>query len=209
MSNDEFLNAMRADAIPEGESGLWKVSKFGLAKEFETKDSAGKVHVLPPGRYTCLTRWTEATFHLGRGELVMHDVPYELRKHLIFARRAHGRVLITGLGLGCIARACLVNPNVRNVTVIEKSPDVMELVAPYMPTERIAFIQADAVEWVKENGHGYDCAWHDLWVENEASEHLQVIHSRMIIDLADKVPVQGAWEFPRHCRRMMKQFGIL
>jgi hypothetical protein len=210
MSNDEFLNAMRADAIPKGESGLWKITKYGLSKEIDVPDSRGKRWTIPAGFYTCLTCFTEATLHLGTGELVMHDVPYELKKHLIFARRAYGHVLITGLGLGCIARACLANPNVQRVTVIEKSSDVLKLVAQYMPTARLHIVQADATEWVKENGAGFDCAWHDLWVadDNEA-EHLQVLHAKMIIDLADKVPVQGAWELPRMYRRLMKPQGVL
>jgi hypothetical protein len=210
MSNDEFLSAMRADLIPEGESGLWKVSKFRMAKEFQTKDGDGRMQTLQPGCYTSLTRWTDATIHLRHGELVMHDFPYELRKHLIFARRAHGKVLITGLGLGCIARGCLANPNVDHVVVIENSPDVLKLVAPFMPKTKIEIIYADAIEWTAKHGDGFDCAWHDLWAEEkEGSKHLQLLHTEMLCNLANKVPLQGAWELPRAYRRLMRDYGIL
>jgi hypothetical protein len=204
--NEEYLRAMRADAIPEAESGLWKISKFSLAKPFETKDGSGNVHLIPPGRYTSLTRWTDATIHLGMGELVMHDFPYELKKHLIFARRAHGRVLITGLGLGCIARAVRINPNVESVTVIEMSGDVLAMVAPHMPPG-FEIIQADAVDWTEKTDRRFDCAWHDLWAE-DGDDHLQLQHMKMITNLKD-VPMQGAWELPRMYRRLCRENGII
>jgi hypothetical protein len=34
----------------------------------------------------------------------MNDFPQELKKHLDFVLRARGRVLVTGLGLGCVVR---------------------------------------------------------------------------------------------------------
>ena len=208
MTNEALLAAMSAESIPEAESGLWQIKKFACAKPIETKDGNGHVHILPPGRYTSLTRWTDATMHLGMGELVMHDFPYELKKHLIFARRAHGRVLITGLGLGCIARAVRINPNVETVTIIEKSSDVIRMVGPHMPP-CFEIIHADALEWTEKTDRRFDCAWHDLWVENDTDgDHLQIQHMKMITNLRD-VPMQGAWELPRMYRRLCREQGII
>lgn len=134
MSNlkQTVLAAARADAIPAGDSGLWMVRKDIARKPILAKRN-DKLVQIPAGTYTSLVRWTESTLHL-HGEVVMHDVPAELNTHLDFMLRANGRVLVTGLGLGCVVRGCLANPAVRHVTCIENSVDVLKLVAPYMMT---------------------------------------------------------------------------
>src|SRR6185369_8969082 len=103
---------------------------------------------LPAARYTYLRFLTDKTLYSEHpGAVVMEDTPFELRTHLGFVMRAHGRVLITGLGLGCVIRGLLENPKVEHVTCIENSKDVLKLVAPYMPTERLEIVEADALEW--------------------------------------------------------------
>ena len=204
---ETILAAMRADHIPAGESGRWTVKKVlhPMAVQHEG-------HEIPPGTYTKLFCLTEATLHLPPGECVMTDTPDELQKHLQFALQAHGRVLITGLGLGCVLRGVLANPAVNCVVVIERSPHVIKLVQPHIPEGRWFLIQADATEWVKENASRteFDCAWHDLWSDPDAGEkHLAVIHSGMMSDLVGHVPVQGAWAFPRDQRRLWRKCGVI
>jgi hypothetical protein len=209
----QILDAASAQDVESGDSGAWSIKKLPIVgpKPLVVKaPKEGKDIVLPPGVYTSLFCMTEATLMSG-GELVMHDFPDELLKHLEFMRRAKGRVLITGLGLGCVARGCAANPNVDTVTVIEKSPDVLKLVAPYMGLtgnlpavhggSKIEIIHADALRWCKENTQRFDCAWHDLWVPNNTDPHLQQLHMKLICRMADRVDFQGAWEFPRQFRR--------
>lgn len=144
----------------------------------------------------------------GFGEMVMHDYPQELAKHLDFMLRAHGRVLITGLGLGCVARGCLANPAVKEITVIERDNAVIDLVWPHMP-QIINLVEADAVQWCKETNEQFDCAWHDLWTDDEKGEpHLQVVHSELLGAMLEKAKLQGAWEFPRWSRRLFKENGM-
>lgn len=202
---DSLLAAARAHSIPEGQHGLWTIKKFSLAKPLEVSRPKFKV-TLPPGTYTNLHRATLATLHDGTpGELVMHDTPDELNSHLQFMLQAHGDVLITGLGLGCVARGTAANPAVRSVTVIERDPSVLELVARHMPPG-ITIIHADALEWTKQNTRKFDCAWHDLWTDtSEGEPHLQRWHAEIIGNLHESVPVQGAWAFPRNLRR--RQWG--
>lgn len=210
----QILEAARAGSIPAGESGLWTIKKLSLAKPlfipYEAKEPSGIGETLPPGHYTSLFCYTSATMMTG-GELVMHDFPAELNKHLQFMLTAHGRVLVTGLGLGCVARGLLANPRVRHVVVIEKDGDVLNLVYPHMPKERLTVIHANALAWVKkEQREPFDCAWHDLWTdEHEGGEHLQVLHSHMMADMCGKVKFQGAWNFPREQRRAWKALGVI
>ena len=203
----QILSAARATEIPTGDSGLWYIRKDMIPPNGGIyRDGYGIVEV-PGGTYTHLLRWTDATIHLGRGECVMEDTPHELQKHLDFMLKAHGRVLITGLGLGCVTRGTLTNPRVTHVTVIENSPDVMKLVWPHMPRDqRLEIIQAEAEKWIETTSERFDCVWHDLWTDtNAGEEHLALKHSRMIAKMAPRTPLQGAWAMPRWFRRAARE----
>lgn len=198
----DILAACRADAIMPGVAGLWTVKKFRLAKPIEKRSETGRTHPLPAGIYTQLWRTTQATaLKETYGELVMQDTPEELNTHLEFMLKARGRVLITGLGLGCVARGCLANPKVESVTIIERDPHVMQLVSGAMPADRCTIIVADALEWAKQNTERFDCAWHDLWSDPDRDEqHLQISHLDLIT-LNSYTSFQGAWQFPRQYRK--------
>ena len=209
MKPDKFrmLAAAKAHQIPTGQAGLWDVKKFSLARDI-TLPRDGKLVTVPAGDYTQLWRKTEATLHLD-GELVMTDTPEELHTHLDFMLRARGHVLITGLGLGCVLRGCLVNPHVKSCTVIERDGNVLNLVRPWLPASlgRFQIIQADATAYVTRLSPGiFDCAWHDVWADPDRGEpHLQVIHSGLLAECAPKVAFQGAWAFPRSQKRLWRR----
>src|SRR5689334_19270852 len=128
MNKSDLLAAMKADCVPAGWSGLWYILKAGFTQPTSSQRH-GKPVVLPPGQYTFLYRVTDATLYDDPpGEVVMEDTPFELQTHLGFVMRAHGRVLVTGLGLGCVVRGLLANKNVKDVVCIENSKNVLELV---------------------------------------------------------------------------------
>jgi hypothetical protein len=198
---ERILSAAKANDIPAGASGLWTVRKLIVEKPTMALRE-GKLVEIPPGLFTYLLCYTTATLH-QEGECVMHDTPDELNTHLDFMMRARGRVLITGLGLGCAVRGCLANPAVRHVTCIEKSRDVLKLVAPYMPQDRLSIIHADAIEWTARNKVRFDCAWHDLWSNPDMhEEHLQIMHSHLLANVCHFADFQGAWAFPRDSKRL-------
>lgn len=205
-----ILTSARADSIPEGESGLWFIRKTDVDRQ-TSFTRHGKPVSIPTGTYTHLFRMTTATMHRNPpGECVMEDTPPELETHLAFVLRAHGRVLVTGLGLGCVVRGLLVNPAVEYVTCIERSKDVLKLVLPYMPIERLTVIHADALEWAKANNQKFDCAWHDLWADRENGEpHLQHWHVQLIYHCRKRVTMQGAWALPRSVRRVLRQNRVV
>ena len=122
--------------------------------------------------------------------------------------RAHGRVLITGLGLGCVIRGCLANPAVEHIVCIERDPDVLRLVKPHLPAERLTILQADAISWARNNlpRQRFDCAWHDLWSDPDAGDpHLALSHSELFVRCHEAVQFQGAWAFPRPQKRLWKR----
>lgn len=203
-----ILQAASARSIPRAFSGLWRVRKLSLDKEIQVMRGEKAIR-LSEGHYTQLFRYTQETMHL-LGELVMQDTFDELKTHLDFMMRAHGDVLITGLGLGCVARGAMANPAVKSVTVIERDSDVLKLVAQYLPA-KIRIIQAEAVQWCKETEQVFDCAWHDLWSDPDKGEpHLQLNHCHMFCDLAIRQKVrdfQGCWKMPRPQRRFFNKMN--
>lgn len=206
MNATDLLKAAKATNIPEGTSGLWSVKKIRIDRPSLAKNPRdNRLLEIPPGIYTKLMRVTEATMHL-EGEVVMEDSDFELKTHLDFMLRAFGKVLITGLGLGCVIRGCLANPRVKYVVCVERDPDVLKLVSPHMPKGRLTIIVADAVRWANDSKSRFDCAWHDLWSDEDHGEpHLQLQHSHMMAALADRVQFQGAWNFPREHKRLWRE----
>lgn len=206
---DKLLAAARADAIPAGESGAWSIKKLSLAKPFPVQRPSGP-YTIPPGHYTQLFRMTNATMHT-HGECVMNDMPDELNTHLDFMLKASGRILITGLGLGCVTRGCLANPNVEHITLIERDRHVIEMVMPHMPTtHRLTLVVADALKWAENTSEEFDCAWHDLWTDTSAEQpepHLQVVHAELMTLMDSRVKNHhGIWAMPRYFRR---RFGLM
>lgn len=203
------LAAARADAIPAGSHGLWVVRKQTMTKRTLVMH-CGKPKWVEPCSYTWLGCYTTATLHNG-GEAVMHDTPEELNTHLDFMLRARGKVLITGLGLGCVARGTLANPAVTSVTIIERDASVLKLVAPYMPKDpRLTIVESEAISWCERTTERFDCAWHDLWNnEDIGDDALPVMHQRLICAMAKRVEFQGAWDFPRWVRKLCRPFGVI
>lgn len=204
-----LLQAARAVDIPEGSSGLWYIKKVYPPKA-QTVTRNGQQYELAPALFTHLFRITDDTLYKHPpGEVVMEDTPLELKRHLEFMLRARGKVLITGLGLGCVVRGCLANPNVEKVVCIEKSSDVLGLVRPYMPQDRLKIVYADALAWTATNKERFDCAWHDIWANKDRGEpDLSLLHTQLIFNCVERVGFQGAWGYLRESKRFLKWKGM-
>lgn len=200
----EILQAMRADSVPEGERGLWRVKRWSTP--VATRNPDGRL--ISPGTYTSLLRWTSDTLHRG-GAVVMSDDGHELRQHLQFVLRARGRVLVTGLGLGCVVRGLIAAGQVSELDVVERDGDVWALVAPHLPAVPGRTLhRADALAFITQHRPEatWDFAWHDIWSDPDAGEkNLVVTHSHLMMELRGRVGWQGAWSYPRYLRRTMRQ----
>ena len=183
---------MEKVTLPEMEKGEWKVEKF-------TTDRTD-FHSLLRGRGVPVG---ETFTRLGRnGTLVMTDTPAEMRDHGWAVRMAKGSCLISGLGIGMVLKNILLKPEVTDVTVVEISQDLIDLVAPCYPDERVTFVCADIVTWKPPKGKRYDMVWHDIW-DNICADNLpemQKLHRRY----GRKSAWQGSWckeECQRQARR--------
>ena len=140
---------------PEGAQGRWTIDRFKVEVDLQNLSMLCQGRGCSPGIFTRLVR-DERT-------IVMSDTDAEIADFLPFVRMARGKVLVSGLGLGCVAQALLAKPNVEHVTVVEIDADVIALTAPHLACDRLTVINADAREWKPARGQKFSCGWHDIW----------------------------------------------
>lgn len=153
--------------VPEGTSGDVTVKRFEV-----TKDSLANLRLsMEPGNRACLPGTYTAMTRAG--SLWMSDTTAERRDHITPALAIDNidtkRVLIGGLGLGCILRVALLTPTVEHVDVVEIDPDVIALVGPHY--EKMAadagvtlvIHEADLYQIKWPTGTHWDVAWFDIW----------------------------------------------
>jgi len=131
----------------------------------------------PPGTYITLRLTNDA----GESQVMMSDFHYERATCVEVVRRAHGDVLIAGLGLGMILHPILKKPEVRRVTVVEKFQDVVDLISPTLPNDpRLTLITDDIFRWQPPHGRRYDVIWFDIWPDIEACRlpEMRQLHRR-------------------------------
>jgi spermidine synthase len=172
---------MEKVTLPEMEKGEWKVEHF-------TTDRTD-FHSLLRGRGVPVG---ETFTRLRRnGTLVMSDTPAEMSDHRWAVRKAKGSCLISGLGIGMVLKNILLKPEVTDVTVVEISQDLIDLIAPHYPDDRVTFVCADVLTWKPPKGKRYDMVWHDIW-DNICADNLpemQKLHRRY----GRKSAWQGSW----------------
>ncbi len=194
----KYLRAARVPAtlLPQ-EFGKWTIVR-------RIVDTAEARELLGVAEQTLLCRWSLAGLHLPWGEIVMDDSMPELRRHLPIWLAARGRVLKTGLGLGCVVRGLLINPAVEHVDVVEIDEDIIRICgAEFVDNPRVTIHHADATEW-EYGARTWDFAWHDVH-DNFEREHLALTHVKLIHRYSDRVPLQkqGAWALPREAKRLL------
>ena len=182
--------AKMAEIIPEGEFGSAKVKHFRV-DEFESRMSAfRRGGYVPEGQYARLT--VDRT-------LVMSDTPMEHATNYKFAFKAHGKVLVAGLGLGMVLTAILEKPSVESVTVVEISQDVVNLISPHFPSPKLSIITADIFDWRPEKGIKFNVIYFDIWpdvcVDNIAE--IAKLHRAFArrLDRADPKAWMHSWQY--------------
>lgn len=172
--------------IPEGRIGSWEVDTFVVEEnDLRRMRYALQGRSVPPGRYTRLTH---------NGCVIMSDTPAEIRDQVEVIRKAQGRVLLNGLGLGVVLKAILQKPEVISVDIVEKSSEVIQLVGQYYTNPRVTIFQDDALTIHWEKGAYWDVIWHDIWPDICADNlpEMKKLHYKY----GKRCAWQGSW-----CRR--------
>jgi hypothetical protein len=179
------MESMRCE-IPEGKSGNWKVERFTVTQAESDFDRMRGM--LRDGRYV---RPGDYTRLMISGQTMMSDTTDELRDHIEPVRIASGVCLVNGLGLGCVVKGMLEKDSVDKVIVVEKSSDVIKLVAPYFEQrykDRFEVIEGDAFEYKPPKGKRYDVVWHDIWL------HLRTDNLEQMTKLHRKYGRRCEWQ---------------
>ena len=112
----------------------------------------------------------------------------------------HGHVLCAGLGLGLIVHALNCNPDVTRITVVEREQDVIDLVQPCLPQDKLTILHGDfwdLADWytLAEESKP-DGVFYDLFVGDGAALYPQAIP--VWIQLSEQYPgtVRRIFGFP-------------
>lgn len=196
MTPADFLRAARVPATLQPQTfGPWTIERRRARPNVP-----GELELVGGDDYTLLRRISWASLHLQEGEIVMEDSAQELRKHMPIWLEARGRVLKTGLGLGCVVRGLLASDLVEHVDVVEIDADIIRVIgAEFEDEPRLTIHHADALTW-DFGKRRWDYAWHDIWTDGDRA--LQLLHADLIKRFWPAVGSrQGAWAFPRTALR--------
>jgi len=140
---------------------------------------------VPEGRYIKL---------LVDGVLMMSDTPMEQDTMRPFLDNACGDVLIGGLGLGIATLCAERNQYVKSITVIEKSEDVIRLIAKHVPFATTTRFIHGSVFDLHTDDH-YDTIYMDIW-PNICTDNLDGMTKlrKMYLPLLKKRGWFGCWE---------------
>jgi hypothetical protein len=103
----------------------------------------------------------------------MSDTPMEYYKGWELVARSHGNVLVGGLGLGLFVHLLYSRKDIGKITVIEKSPEVIQLVSKYLPKD-VEIICGDfmqEIQKLEEAEREFDTVIADMW-KNDTEEEL-------------------------------------
>jgi spermidine synthase len=95
--------------------------------------------------------------------VIMSDSNYEKIANSDFVKEAHGDVLIGGLGLGLIIKAIENKPEVTSITVVEISPDIIEMVQVESQfNNKVTIINKNIWEYKPGQGIKFDTLYIDI-----------------------------------------------
>lgn len=159
------------------EKGLAKIVRYEFSNKenpfYNVRESlrTGGLFKMVDGHYTKL--------YVDR-DLMMSDTPMERRTNKDFVNAAHGRVFIAGLGLGLIIQAILKKKEVKEVVVIEKYQDVIDLVVPKFKDSRLKVVCADIFEYKLEKAEKFDVIYFDIWpdITTDSLKEINTLHAR-------------------------------
>lgn len=138
-----------AEILKDGKSGDFELSHY----EIGNNDLYAALHGIPTGKFVRLTH---------KGEVVMSNTDMEKRTNSSFVVNAHGNVLIGGLGIGLILLAIQDKEEVKQITVVEKNKEVIELVGNQLPlNSKVCIVHDDVFEY--KPLFKYNTIYMDIW----------------------------------------------
>jgi hypothetical protein len=148
-----------AEKVPECRNGKAYVEHFDISEEEASWSTVrGSLHIdelMAPGRFAKLV--------IGN-TVMMSDTIMERRTNTMAVLRSHGHVLIAGLGMGMLLWPILARKSVLSLTVVEKDPEVFDLILPYVPDDlRLSVEEGDIFTY--KPTRKYNTIYFDIWAD--------------------------------------------
>lgn len=185
MTAAALLAARVPPDIPEVKFGLWSFWRVNVGRPSSLLLGGDTMSIL--GRVSWLTLHQKDHY-----EVVMEDSARELRRHLPIFRHGRGRVLISGLGLGCVVRGLLTKSEVEHIDVVEIDRDILRhFGAQFLDNQRVTLHHGDALTYEWAEDARWDVAWHDIVCVK--GDSLTLLHARLVGRFYDRCDRQGWW----------------
>lgn len=175
--------------VPDGEHGSAKITTFKISRDVA---ALSNMRLLRDGEYWMRIEEGEYKRLVINGTLMMSNTPMERISNGWIIKWGQGRILINGLGLGCVLTALLKKPEVTEIWVVENNRDVIKLVWPtFKDDPRVKLIEADAMTYKPPKGEMFDYVWHDIWpdINTDNLKDMAVLHRRY----ARRCKHQNSW----------------
>jgi len=125
----------------------------------------------------------------------MSDMPMEQHSNLEFIQKAHGNVLIAGLGIGLIIIAIQNNPEIKSITIVEKYQEIIDLVFPFLPIKKeCKVVCEDIFNYIPEKK--FNTIYFDIWNDiNYKIRGIEILGEKFIeyLDISDSDCYMGFW----------------
>lgn len=186
--------------VPDGVANDWRIETFEISPR-EASFSSIRAIMHPEERVEAGTY--KRLMH--RNEVIMSNTRMEIRTNRPIILAAKGRTLLNGLGLGMVPAAILKKPELTELWVVEKSPDVIQLVGPTFASDsRVRIIEDDAFDYQPPKGVRFDAVWHDIW-DNICADNLAEM-TRLTRKYSRRADWQGCWARVE-CLRAKRRWG--
>jgi hypothetical protein len=156
------------EILNEGQIGDFRVEKYTIEKGNFSAMMSG----IPIGNYVRLR---------DRYDCIMSNTPMEKRTNSDVVHYANGDVFIAGLGIGLIVLPIQEKENVKSVTILEKYPEIIELVGKQLPlNEKVKIIQGDVFTYNFPKGTKFDTIYFDIWnyVNSDVYEEMKLLRKK-------------------------------
>lgn len=198
------------------QDGRWRIETFTVSATAAQADfmraqirgarhgGVGSDRWTPEGIYVKLLRRSaaiEGNRAESEWEVLMSDTKNEIEDCNAALEHAHGRVLVHGLGLGCIIAALLEKSDVEHIDVVEIDEDLIRLVGPYYNDPRVTIHCGDCVTYPWPENVRWDYIWHDIWatissdnLKDETAEY-GISYRKLQRLFEDRCDRQDFWAF--------------
>ena len=153
------------------------------AKWFNLRNSSNPISFISSGKYVKL---------FIDSKLVISDTPYEMNTNQKFIDKAHGNVLIGGLGIGLLTKNLIPkieSGKINHISIWEKNINLINLwktAGQYLPVhDKISIFNYDVFDYQKVRSQlkdVFDSVYMDIWTNLDENAYAQMKHFRPFLN---------------------------